>query len=204
MPREEKHPKSETESGEKELFSGIKTVTIRGRSSDLKPLLSNDKVIIYDKTLSDRLFSKGFGELVKNRLYLSLYEACLLLDEEKILVFDKNDKEITVKKLVKHAEKLNENFSVKYAVYRDLRLQRGYLTRSGLKFGCDFIVYGKSKKLGESHSKWMVHVVSEIQRMDFGEITRAARLATSVKKRMIYAIVTERGPVYYELGRKKM
>ncbi|MBN2518559.1 MAG: tRNA-intron lyase [Candidatus Altiarchaeota archaeon] len=190
---------------EKEVFGDIKRVIIRGKSSESKkPTLSGDRVIVYDTTLSSKLNSKNFGDLKKNSLYLSLYEAYLFLDENKLRVFDKSGKEIDVKGLMRMGESLNENFGMKYDVYRDLRLNRGYVVKSGLKFGCDFVVYDKGKNPGSGHSKWMVQVIPEVLRVDFNEITRAARLATNVKKSMIFAIVTERGPVYYQIGRKKM
>jgi len=44
----------------------------------------------------------------------------------------------------------------------------------------------------------------ETARIDYNEITRAARLATNVKKKMVFASVTERGPVYYEVSRAKL
>lgn len=189
----------------KEVFGDIRKVIIKGKVKDeRKPTLSGDRVIIHDEVPSSKLYNKNFGELKKERLYLSLYEACLLLDENKIQVFDKTGREVSLKKLIKVGEKLNDNFEMKYDVFRDLRLSRGYVVKSGLKFGCDFVVYDRGKSPGTSHSKWMVHVIPEITKVDLNEMTRAARLATNVKKKMIFSIVTERGPVYYEIGRTKM
>jgi len=197
----EKVPKA----SKKEVFGDIKKVIIKGKGKEeKKPTLSGDRVIIHEEVLSSQLYNKNFGELKKERLYLNLYEACLLLDENKIQVFDKNGKEITLKKLIKVGEKLNKNFEMKYDVFRDLRLSRGYVVKSGVKFGCDFVVYDRGKSPGGGHSKWMVHVIPEIIKIDFNEMTRAARLATNVKKKMIFSVVTERGPVYYEIGRTKM
>jgi tRNA splicing endonuclease len=50
----------------------------------------------------------------------------------------------------------------------------------------------------------MVHAMPEGARLDYSEFTRAARLATNVKKKMLFATVTERGPVYYEISRAKL
>ena len=189
----------------KEVFGDIRKVIIKGKGKDeKKPALSGDRVIIHDEVISSKLYNKNFGELKKERVYLNLYEACLLLDENKIQVFDKNGKEISLKKLINVGEKFNDDFEMKYDVFRDLRLSRGYVVKSGLKFGCDFVVYDRGKSPGTGHSKWMVQVVPEVARVGLNEITRAARLATSVKKKMIFSIVTERGPVYYEIGRTKM
>jgi tRNA-intron endonuclease len=184
-----------------DVLKGIRKTVIRRKRED-KPTLSGDRVIILDSILSSQLYNKGFGEIKKDRLYLSLYEACLLVDEGKLDVYD--EKKLGFKKLLKVGEGLNENFGMKYDIFRDLRLSRGYIVKSGLKFGCDFVVYAHGKTPGKGHSKWMVHVMPESARVDFNEITRAARLATNVKKNMLFAIVTERGPVYYEIGRAKM
>jgi len=133
----------------------------------------------------------------KGSLYLNLYEACLLLEDGKLEVFSKGEK-------LRLGEELNEGFGMKYEVFRDLRATKGLIVRSGIKFGCDFVVYPPGKTVGKSHSKWMLHVMPETARIDYNEITRAARLATNVKKKMVFASVTERGPVYYEVSRAKL
>lgn len=186
----------------KNAMEGIKKTVIKGRKREEKATLSGDRVIVPDPVVSSQLYNRGFGDIKKDRLYLSLYEACLLVDEGKLDVYDK--KKLAFKRLLKVGEGFNENFAMKYDVFRDLRLSRGYVVKSGLKFGCDFVVYARGKTPGKGHSKWMVHVMPESARVDFNEITRAARLATNVKKRMLFAIVTERGPVYYEVGRARM
>lgn len=186
------------------ILKGIKKTVIRGKKSgDRPPMLSGDKVIVYDEKLSGQLLSRFFGEIKGKILYLNLYEACLLLDEEKIELESEGDK-MNLKRLLVYAEKINECFSMKYDVYKDLRSVRGYIVKSGIKFGCDFVAYARGKSPGKDHSKWMVHVVSESARIDYSEITRAARLASNVKKKMLFASVTERGPVYYEISHARL
>jgi len=165
---------------------------IRGKST--APLLSGDRVIIHEQKLASQLTTRDFGEAKAGKVSLNLYEALYLVEEGKL--------DIPAKKLISAGEKLNEAFSMKYEVFKDLR-EKGHVVRSGLKFGCDFVAYAHGKKPG-SHSKWMVHVINESSRVDYSEITRAARLATNVKKKMLFATVTERGPVYYEVSRTKM
>jgi len=187
------------------VLTGIKKTVIRGkRSAELKPTLSGDRVIIYDEKLASQLLARAFGEAKRGRLYLSLYEACLLAEEGKLDVYGREGKKLSVRKLTDAGESLNEGFAMKYDVFRDLRLARGYAVKPGIKFGCDFVVYAHGKSPGKGHSKWMVHVIPESARLDYVEITRAARLATNVKKKLLLASVTERGPVYYEIGRAKM
>ncbi len=189
----------------KSVLSGIKKTVIRGRkSADTRPLLSGDRVVVRDERSASQLLSKAFGEPKKSGLHLSLYEACLLAEEDKLEVFDKDGKKLSFDKLLILGEKLNEGFAMKYDVFRDLRLGRGYVVKSGIKFGCDFVVYARGKKPGKAHSKWMVWVIPESARMDYAELTGAARLATNVKKKLLLATVTERGPVYYEVDRAKL
>ena len=174
---------------------------IRGKKSgeDL-PSLSGDRIIIYEEKLAQRLFSKSYGEMKGPKLYLNIYEALLLVEEGKLEAYAEG-KKLSIRKLHDVGEKLNEGFGMKFDVFKDLRLVKGLIVRSGIKFGCDFVVYPKGKNVGSSHSKWMVHVIPESSRVDYNELTRAARLATNVKKRMVFASVTERGPVYYEVSR---
>jgi len=183
----------------------VTKVVIRGKSSK-QPLaaLSGDRVIIYDQKAASQLIARSYGESEGSKLYLSLYEACLLSEEGKIAVPGKGGAALKPVDLTAKGESINDGFGMKYAVFKDLRLKRGYVVKSGIKFGCDFVVYPRGKTPGNSHSKWMVHVMPESARLDYSEITRAARLATNVKKSMLFATVTERGPIYYEIARAKM
>lgn len=185
-------------------MSKVKKTVIKGRkSAELRPILSGDRVIVFDPKKAAQLAGRAYGESRKGLLYLSLYEACLLVEDGKLDVY-KGGKKLSLKKLVDAGQALNEGFRMKYEVFKDLRLARGYVVKSGIKFGCDFVVYARGKKPGKGHSKWMLHVMPESARIDYAEFTRAARLATNVKKRMLFASVTERGPVYYEVGRAKL
>lgn len=183
---------------------GMTKVVIRGKSSQ-QPLaeLSGDRVIVYDQKVASQLIARSYGESEGQKLYLSLYEACLLSEEGKITVAGKG-KPLKPKDLMAKGESINDGFGMKYAVFKDLRLNRGYVVKSGIKFGCDFAAYPRGKTPANAHSRWMVHVMPESARLDYSEITRAARLATNVKKSMLFATVTERGPVYYEITRAKM
>lgn len=167
-------------------------------------VLSGDRVIVSDQKTTAQLMSRSFGEQKKSQLYLNLYEACLLVEEKKLDVMDESGDKLSLKDLTDAGECINEGFGMKYDVFRDLRRDRGYVVKSGIKFGCDFVVYPRGKMPSDSHSKWMVHVIPESARLDYSEITRSARLATNVKKSMLFATVTERGPVYYEITRAKL
>ncbi len=186
------------------MVSVKKTVIKAKKGHDMEPTLSGDRVVVHEPRLASQLVTRSYGEMRGNALYLNLYEACALAEDGKIRVYDKTGKVVSQRKLMGAGEKLNEGFFMKYDVFRDLRVARGYVVKSGIKFGCDFVVYPRGKTPASSHSMWMVHVMPESARVDYSEITRAARLATNVKKMMLFATVTERGPVYYEINRAKL
>ena len=190
--------------GEKEVFGEIKKITIKATKGIRLPTLSGDRVIVYNEALSNQLYGRHFGEMSGGRDYLNLYESCLLLDEKRIVVVDSKEKNIDSDSLHGYANRLNKSFGLNYVVYRDLRLTRGLVARSGLKFGSEFVVYAGGKSPGKSHSKTMVKVLPESKRLNINDITLSSRLATNVRKKMIFAIVTERGPVYYEVSRAKL
>jgi tRNA-intron endonuclease len=58
------------------------------------------------------------------------------------------------------------NFHARFIVYSDLR-ERGFLVKTGFKFGCDFRVYERGVKLKKGpkeafeHTKWVVHAIPE-------------------------------------------
>ncbi len=160
-------------------------------------VLSGTKVLVGDNDLKSQLNDRGFGEIEGKALVLSLIEAVYLVDSEKLEVVKKDDP-LTVEELVKVGSKKEPEFYNKYLVYRDLR-ERGLLVRSGLKFGTDFRVYDRGAKLGKSHSKYLVHVVPEEYTCSMPEMAGRLRLAKTVHKDMIYAIVDEESDITYFL-----
>lgn len=169
--------------------------------------LVEDRVIIFDKKDSNTIFNSGwYGKLKENKLELALVEACHLLEREKIKVVDKNSKKITLKKLIKHASKIDPRFNIRYIVYRDLR-ERGLPVRTGFKFGCDFRVYERGikpikrgPKEAKEHTKWIVFVVGEDYTCSFHELSRAVRLAHNIRANMLWAVVDNDGDTtYYEI-----
>jgi len=165
-------------------------------------ILSGTKVIVGDGDTKSQLKERGFGEMEGRRLVLSLIEALYLSDTDKLEVM-KGKKKLSDEDLIKEGTKAEKEFYNKYLVYKDLR-ERGLLVRTGLKFGTDFRIYERGKKLGSSHSKTLVHVVPEEYKCSFPELARSIRLATNVNKKMIYAIVDEEADItYYLLDRYK-
>ncbi|RLF88446.1 tRNA-intron lyase, partial [Thermococci archaeon] len=117
--------------------------------------------------------------------------AAYLTERGWIKVLDGN-KELNFQDLVELGRRKDEDFDIKYLVYKDLR-DRGYIVKSALKFGSHFRVYRKNAE----HSDWLIWVVRENQKLSPNDITARARVAHGVRKSMIMAIVDEDNDVVY-------
>lgn len=126
--------------------------------------------------------AKKHGRLLK----LDAYETLFLLKHGGLKL---NVKEA---RLVKEAVRRRSDFMALYDVYEDLRL-RGFVLKTGLKFGTHFRLYfpGAKPVLGQEewmHSKHVIHVFPREAKMLISEWARAIRVAHGVKKTFILAI----------------
>jgi len=86
--------------------------------------------------------------------------------------------------LVEIAKEIERNFERKYAVYSDLK-RRGFVVKTGFKFGSEFRVYRKVESVDDlPHSEFLVDIADDLRLTD---LARAVRLAHSVKKKMVFA-----------------
>jgi len=169
--------------------------------NNLGTLIQN-KIIIDDPTLKGQLVEKGFGENKGNKLILDLFEAIYLCEKEKLSINDVKEKKISVKKLFEIGLKSDKNFYSKQKVHEDLR-EKGYCIKTGLKFGFDFRVYPRGKKMGEAHSQYGIHVASENEKISMTQISRMTRLAGNIHIKTIIAVVDREDEInYYEMDRK--
>ncbi len=162
--------------------------------------LTENKVIVSLKRKRDQLVGKGFGELIEKELILDLKEAVYLVEKEKIEV-KQGRKKFSAKNLLGLGESLEEGFYSKYLVFRDLR-DRGYVVRTGFKFGFDFRVYPRGKKPGEAHTQWVVSVLSQDAQFTMPELSRMVRLSGNIHSTVLQAVVDSENDInYYELKR---
>lgn len=167
----------------------------------VKSELIEDNVITENSDEARNLFKDGvYGtELEEGRVQLSLIEAAYLLEKKKIIILNGRGKEIEKEKFFKKARKLEKNFKVRLAVYKDIR-DRGYVIKTALKFGADFRVYDRGIKPGEDHAKWIVYPVTETESLTWYDFAAKNRVAHSTKKRLLIGIVDEENDVtYYEI-----
>lgn len=167
--------------------------------------LLEDRVIIWKG--GQKLYEEGgFGKQIEDRLELSLIEACFLLEKNKISIKNKNQN-IGFKEFYEYCINKEQEFHQKYVVYKDLR-ERGYLVKTGFKFGAHFRVYERGVKLkkgpkeAHEHTRFVVHAISEEDRFSYPELARAVRLAQNIRAKMVWAVVdSENDVTYYEIVR---
>ncbi len=156
----------------------------------MKARVIDDLVVVEDEASVSRLLQRGFGRREGNRLHLSLVEAAYLLEKGRLRI-TRDGRSLSAEELLGQEEGL----LTRYAVYRDLR-ERGYVVRTGFKFGAHFRVYERGTYPKE-HSRYLVHAVREDDGVSFTELARAVRLAHSVRKRLLFAVVDDEGDVTY-------
>lgn len=134
----------------------------------------------------------GTYKAKKHGKYLKLdaYETLFLIKHGQLKA------NIGEKKIIKECSRRRGDFLALYEVYEDWRL-RGFVVKSGFKFGTHFRLYfpGASPTLANEewmHSKHVIHVFPRESKMLISEWSRAIRVAHGVKKTFILAIPGEK------------
>ncbi len=130
--------------------------------------------------LEDAFFGK---RLDPERLILSPVETLYLL-EKGMLALHADGASIPAGEYLRIAGATDVELAEKAKVYADLR-ERGYVPRTGYKFGHHFRVYIGKK----THSDLLVHAIPAGTALPMSTISRSVRLAHSVKKKMLFAYV---------------
>jgi len=147
----------------------------------LKGTFLNNKTLITENDSKSWLIAKDYGEKKNKTLILDIYETLYFLEKGSL----KLDKKQTFEGIIKKCKKeVIDNF----AVFKHLRAL-GYVTKTGLKFGFDFRAYPKGKGLEKAHSKYVVWVVKEKQKISTNELARAVRMALGLNTSLLLAVV---------------
>ncbi len=173
----------------------------------LEGVLLGIRVVVFDTTQARNIYKLGYyGKplgIPKPKdtefnapLELGLIEAVYLVENKLLDVYSTKGEKIDLEYLKEYALSVIPRFSELYLVYRDLR-NKGYIVRSGLKYGSDFVVYEKGP--GLEHAPYLVHVVKAYDQIDPLEIVRAGRLGHSVRKDFILALVYPGNKISYLL-----
>ena len=197
-------------------FYSTKLRSMKGESKErslnigIRASLIEDRVIVWDIQAIQNLHSELlYGKpLDEKRLHLSLIEAAYLQIKGVIIIRD-NKKDVknnilTPDEFAEHAVIVDTDFPLKLAVYKDLRDQ-GMVVKTGYKFGSHYRVYKKvNSKSKMRHSEFLVHAIDNDYFFNLPQLSRAVRLAHSVRKQMIFAWEAGNNIRYLEIGRIKM
>jgi len=157
--------------------------------------LIRNKVIVEGTSLYDK---GSFGTLESGNVILNSVEALYLLEKKKLTL------DLSVSKLYSKFSKLESKFPERYTVYKDMR-KKGYILKSGLKFGADFRVYAKGKRPGKAHANWLLFVTKENDKFSWKNFSGMNRVAHSTRKNILVAIVDGENKIsYFEVSWKKV
>lgn len=155
--------------------------------------LSGDLVIVKDKKATKLHEKSHYGNMVTEGLQLSLIEAVHLACKGKLNIL-KNGKTISIDELFNILRK--KELQTKYLVFSDLR-NRGYIVKTGFKYGSEFRLYGRGKSPGNGHSDYLVKVISEDYEIRASDFSSYVRVAHGVNKKLFFAVVDEENDITY-------
>lgn len=164
--------------------------------------LLEDRVMVWDSEVSSLLYKGGFfgKPMDEGHLQLSLVESCYLLNKGILKIEKRNHERLDFAEFSRLASKVEADFMIKYAVYEMLR-DCGLVPKTGFKFGTHFRVYKDFETLSElSHSDYLVHSIEHDHVFSLQQLSRAVRLANSVRKEMMYSDGTD----FFVIGRMRL
>lgn len=154
-------------------------------------------IVIVDNEKAIRIHEKShYGIIEQEKLHLSLIEALYLLEKDKIKIF-KNKNQLNREEIIRIVQ--DKDLMPKYLVFKDLR-NRGYVVKTGFKYGSEFRLYERGKSPGNGHSHYLVKVVREEQNLPLKDLSSYVRVAHGVNKKLLLAVVDDEGDItYYQI-----
>lgn len=166
--------------------------------------MRKNKFTIY--MIGERIFSnsqkaitlqalKKFGEIDSGKVIFSPFEALFLVETGKAEL-SRNNKILPYEKLLKIFSK--KDFFTRYLIFRELK-NKGYIVKTGLKFGAEFRVYDKNNY--NKHAKWLVYPLLQKGKINLDEFISKNRIAHSTGKKLLLGIVdNEEKVLFYEIS----
>jgi tRNA-intron endonuclease len=131
--------------------------------------------------------------MTEDGLQLSIIEALYLMEKGKLEVkLDSGD--LSIDNLFKIIRK--QGSFTNYIVYRDLR-NRGYIVKTGFKYGSEFRLYERGKSPGDGHSNYLVKVANENSEFLMSDLSSYVRVAHGVNKKLLFAVVDDENDITY-------
>lgn len=159
-------------------------------------VLRGELVVIKDQKAVTLHEKSHYGKFNLDELQLSPMEALYLQEKGKIRILDKtpNGKILSVDEMWEMVQ--NQGMLYKYIVFRDLR-NRGYIVKTGFKYGSEFRLYERGKSPGDGHSDFVVKVVTEDENISIFNFSSYVRVAHGVKKKLLMAVVDDEQDITY-------
>jgi tRNA-intron endonuclease, archaea type len=158
--------------------------------------LIGQKISSNSKDAHHLFMASGFGERKNDTIHYAPYEVLYLVQKGKMTLQDAQGNSLTKQNLERKLQRLDKNFRLHYAVFSDLR-NKGYIVKSGLKFGAAFRVYDKGKKASEEHARWLVIPTTDKKSLAWQDFSSKNRVAHSTKKKLLIAVVDDEDSVTY-------
>jgi tRNA-intron endonuclease len=159
--------------------------------------ITGNKIWEEDEKLVHELAERGFGEKQGARMLLGDVEALYLLEKKKIAL-GRGGKGLTFKSLFSRLGRQRKDIAIRYAVYKDLRF-KGYFVRISYKDDKYLRVYEKGVRPVDGHSAWVIQPVESKWKAGISDISKAVRLAHSVRKKVVWAAVENDEISYFKL-----
>lgn len=170
----------------------------------INAILDSKKISSNNKEAIELSSKQKFGEKDNEKVFYMLEEAYYLVEQKKMKILSSNLKKLDKETVYKKFSRIDKDFLLNYFVFRDLR-KKGYIVKSGLKFGVRFRIYDKGKNLERTHSKWLCFIVKENDKISWYDFASKNRVSNSTKKSLLICVVDlENDITYYESNWKKI
>ncbi|MGM0510297.1 MAG: tRNA-intron lyase [Thermoplasmatota archaeon] len=159
--------------------------------------LQEENVIVSDEKKGNQLYNKGyFGKPMSGGgVELDLYEALYLYEAERLDVANPPDQIMDRDGLWQHSLKFEDEFSLKYPIYRDMR-RRGYVVKTASK-PADFRVFPRGGGPGKTQSKYWLCGRAETDEFSINEVVSICDRVSDLKKTLLFGLLDEEGDVTY-------
>jgi tRNA-intron endonuclease len=158
-------------------------------------VLLQDRVLIFDEEKAELLHdSEFFGKRFGTGLQISLVEARYLVEKNLLQIRLPQGKKLSKKQFEHIITERQNDIRKRSIVFQDLKAQ-GLIVKTGFKFGNHFRAY--TSQPDKTHAEYLVHAVSFKDTLEWAEVSRAIRLAHSVKKTFLFASIDQEKKVRY-------
>lgn len=155
--------------------------------NQIKGILLKDRVVIFDEEIAELLHTaEFFGKRFGKGLQISLVEALYLAKKNLLKIHLPSGESVSKQRFQSIINERQKDIKKRYIVFHDLKTQ-GLIVKTGFKFGNHFRAYTSQPE--KTHAEYLVHAVSYIDPVEWAEVSRAIRLAHSVKKTFLFASI---------------